>query len=621
MSALAVMIVTAGHSVRAADAPPAAEGLLRLVPADVSLVVTIEGLRDHARSIGASRLAAELRQVPAVKAWLESEKFRHWQRACSDVESVLGVKLAEVRDQVLGDAVVLAMQLPDGAPPDPSRARGLLVLRARDPALLARLIDAVNSAQQRSGELARVADRRRGGTTYHVREFPLNSGRPPEWYVGYPDGTFAFSNSEAMIQGVVDRKPPDPGLPRIEASVAGNPAPEKATSGLGDLARLAAVRRRLPDRALARLYVDPRAIERLFSGAHRSGKPSDDRIRASLERHLASVEYAGAALVWSDDGIVVHAVETLDPKRVDGWIRRWAGDSRPCRPELRRVPKTALALASAHVNLTELREAIETLAAEPDQPRIRNLEALATGLLLGEDLSARVLPVLGPAVIAYVDAPAVDSTQTGANSGRGRLFPVVVVVDLAGDRGRAGPSVADALDNALRTILAMVALDEKRGQGRAEVANFEAAGVPVRTLSASSPFAYAVDRYGGKLVLGTSAACVVAYLQSASAPDSGGRFRAAQGKAFPEYETFLCVDLDAVTGLAGRYRDRVARSLADRQKRPVADVERDLDQILALARLFRSAFVASRIEPDASAVHRCFGVIVNDRTRGTSVQP
>jgi hypothetical protein len=65
----------------------------------------------------------------------------------------------------------------------------------------------------------------------------------------------------------------------------------------------------------------------------------------------------------------------------------------------------------------------------------------------------------------------------------------------------------------------------------------------------------------------------------------------------------------------------LARYLAGRQKRPTADVERDLEHVLTLARLFRAGFVASRIEPDASAVHRCFGVIVRQSPGTPSVRP
>src|SRR5262245_44455774 len=124
----------------AAGPTEAVEDLLRLVPSDASLVLTIEDLRDHARSIGASRLAADLRRLPAVKSWLESDKYRRLERSCAEIEGTLGVKLADLRDQVLGDAVVLVVRLPHDVPPDPSQARGLLLLRARDPALVERLI-------------------------------------------------------------------------------------------------------------------------------------------------------------------------------------------------------------------------------------------------------------------------------------------------------------------------------------------------------------------------------------------------------------------------------------------------------------------------------------------------
>ena len=208
---LALAIVSVGRLAEGADSPGPADDLLRLVPPDSTVVVTVEGLRDQARIIGESRLVADLRKLPVVRSWLDSEKALSLKHSCSQIEAALGVRLADLRDQLLGDAVVLVLRMDPEAPTDPSRARGLLLLRARDPALVERLIGAFNTAQRASGELERVGDRRRAETTYHVREFPAGSGRPPEWYVSDPDGTFAFSNSEAMIQGVIDRKSREPG--------------------------------------------------------------------------------------------------------------------------------------------------------------------------------------------------------------------------------------------------------------------------------------------------------------------------------------------------------------------------------------------------------------------------
>ena len=124
----------------------------------------------------------------------------------------------------------------------------------------------------------------------------------------------------------------------------------------------------------------------------------------------------------------------------------------------------------------------------------------------------------------------------------------------------------------------------------------------------------------GCLVLGSSAVAVARYLESSADPEAGRRFREIRSAAFADAETFACVDLDALTGLADRYRDRLTRSLAARQKRPTAEVEKDLDHVLALARLFRAAFLASRIEADATAVHRSIGFILHDEDQPPGAQ-
>ncbi len=603
-----LLLFTGVTSAIAFEPARAADELLRLVPADATVVVTLEGLRDQYRSLSVSRLVADLHRLPSVRAWLESEKYRHLERSCADIEAFLGVKLSDLRDELIGDAVVLVLRLDPDAPPDPSQARGLFLLRARDRGLLERLIAKINSSQQTSGELERVEDRSFAGTTYHVRTFPAGAGRPPESYISYPDGTFAFSNSATLIQGVIERKGP---------SAADGAARSKP--GLGDLPKFQAVRRRLPDRALARLFVDPRAIERLLAAAPRPSDSADVRIVALLERYLAAVDYTGAALSWGMDTIVVHTVETFDPARLDPWLRRWAGDSRASDPVLRRVPSTALALASAHVNPPALWEVGYQLVPKKDQDRLQNLEAVATGLLLGQDLRTRVLPGLGPGAIAYLDAPLeppAPDAGSGPQVGRGPLFPVVVAIGFSQDPSGSrtdGPSVtlAAGLENALHTLLAVTALDEKRGQGRSRITTRKVAGAAVTTLDIPLPFAYAVDSAHGRLVLGTSAVAVARYLESSSNPEAGRNFREFQAAAFPDAGTFLCVDLDALTRLAGRYRDRLVHSLAARQKRPAVDVDKDMVQVLALARLFRAAFVASRIEPDATAVHRTVGVILH----------
>ena len=82
-----------------------------------------------------------------------------------------------------------------------------------------------------------------------------------------------------------------------------------------------------------------------------------------------------------------------------GWPRARAD------PTLDRVPPSALAVAFGHVDGPAVLDAITQIVPEKDQTKLANFETLLTGLLLGQDLRAKVLPLIGPGIAAYLDAP------------------------------------------------------------------------------------------------------------------------------------------------------------------------------------------------------------------------
>ncbi len=220
---------------------------------------------------------------------------------------------------------------------------------------------------------------------------------------------------------------------------------------------------------MARLLADPRHFERSAARAE-SKKAPEGRLAALLKRYLAAVEYVAATLEWSEASIMVHTVETLDPGALDPWIRRWAGDGRPIDPALARVPPGALAIACGHVDAVSFFDALSLVAFDHDQAKLANIETALSGFLLGQDLRTKVLPELGPGVIAYVDAPADTVPGAPAVAAGGAPWPlgVVVAVSVADTHGSSPPvRVLNAVDNALRTVLALSALDEKRALPRA----------------------------------------------------------------------------------------------------------------------------------------------------------
>src|SRR5262249_5384537 len=104
-----------------------ADGLFRLVPPDVAATLAIEDLRGHAREFLYSPTAKRLQRQPEFQAWLAPPPFARFQHASHKIEAVLGETVSTLRDELLGDAVVLTLRAAPGGRPE--EARGLLLVR------------------------------------------------------------------------------------------------------------------------------------------------------------------------------------------------------------------------------------------------------------------------------------------------------------------------------------------------------------------------------------------------------------------------------------------------------------------------------------------------------------
>jgi hypothetical protein len=571
-SALRLVLLLGWACGSVATAAGPADDLLKLIPADPGVTLAVEDLRGHIREIAGSPLFEGIKALPSVRAWLASDRFRRIERGARDVRTVLGVSSQTLLDDLLGDAVVLALQLgPDGKP---DRARGLLLVQPRDRALIPRLLKALDDAQKKSGELIGVESRKRGPVEYKVRLFKPG-GRPPEYYIQLETGAFAWSNSEAMIQGVVDRN-------------------QTGAPGLGDDPTFRKVRRGLPERSIVSLYVNPRVLERMMANSPGPSTTSEDRPAAMLARYVGAVGQMGFALQWQD-GIILHSHEALVPEKLDPWLRRWL--TRPASPvgPIRQVPPSAVAILSAHLDLDALRGAAWDLMPDRDRPSTENLKLLLQGILMGHDPLVDVLPRLKPGKLAYIDLEPDRSVPT--------RFPMVGVVgwsDLPGADDLAAP-----VDNALRTALAMVALDPKRREAhlRIESRAIGEARVTLLTDGLRTVLAYRVDR--DRLVVGNSPEAVARFGTGQPPPS----FALIRAKHFPEAETFAIVDLTRLVEEVKALRGPIARGLAARSGRPVDSADQDLGRLIAIAELFRAATFTSSVDREATEIHRMIGLI------------
>src|SRR6266542_4302428 len=151
----------------ASAAPPApTEELLRFVPADVTFCFVLRDLRGHAAALRASPLVKQLRDSvgPALKG---TPEWQQLEKANTFVEKLLGLSPERLRDEILGDAVVLAYRA--GPPGKPQQEQGLLLVRAREAKTLAALVDRVNQVHKESGELKKLEEREHNGVKYFRR--------------------------------------------------------------------------------------------------------------------------------------------------------------------------------------------------------------------------------------------------------------------------------------------------------------------------------------------------------------------------------------------------------------------------------------------------------------------
>ena len=361
-----------------------ADDLLRLVPRDAGATLVLENLRGNAASFFASPLARGLNDLPAVAAWKRSDAFRKFVRSRGEIEAALGADLKTLRDDLFGEAVVLALQPGPGG--DPTAARGLLLTKVSDRALLDRFVKLANETETNGGNLVRVERIERGGMTYSHREFRAGT-KPDEWYATLEDGVFAWSNSEALISGLFERRS------GTAASLATVPGFQK-------------VRRGLPSKAAVSLFLDPAFASAVLKASREASPRPDDRAAELLAKYLGALTYVGAAIEWRD-GVFLHVHEVLDPALVPEFFRKLAASPRGIEPPWRPGVGGAFVEARASLDVSTTLEAFLSLLPEKDRPRVDNLLDALSGVLLGQDVRKGIAPKLGPDFAALA-RPSVD---------------------------------------------------------------------------------------------------------------------------------------------------------------------------------------------------------------------
>jgi hypothetical protein len=355
------------------------EELLRLVPDSVGFCVIVQDLRGHAASLDASPFVEQLRQSPLIAKLRTSEELKKLDRFEAKMKDKLGLDWAQLRDNVLGDALAFAYR--PGPPGKPEQEQGLILLRARNAKILADLIERLNKVQKEEGELMELEECRHNGATYYRRS---ERGKPPTFYYAHGP-VLALSSQEEMLRQAIDcdRKRDADAVPAV-------------TRRLRELDA---------ERALFAVWLNPRAFDAEVE-SKAAGTPAE---RVPIVKNFAiywkALESVVLSLTPADREVnlslgVRARVEELPPAA----RRLFHAASTPS--ELwRRFPEQTLVAAGSRLDGAALLDMLGGFLTPQGRQSLDDDLNRQVGALLGGDLHKEVLPALGPDWGLYVTAP------------------------------------------------------------------------------------------------------------------------------------------------------------------------------------------------------------------------
>ncbi len=542
--------------------------LLSLLPSDPVVVIVAKDLGSQIREILGSPLVQNLQKLKSFQNWKTSASYRALMKAREEIETVLDADVAKLGDEILGQSVVLAMvTTPDRGSDD---VRGVFLTLARDRKRLETLIERLNAAEIEGQSLLTVEGRKAAsGATYWHRRFRTGT-KPDEWYVIVNDTVFAWSNSENEIQDVIARS----STTVKDASAVNKP--------------LGSVDEALPGRALIKLFVDPRFVEKLWS-LNDPPASSEDGATRILRRALSSIAYAGAALEWKD-GLFLHMHQTFHPGAF-----LWPSAVTTRVPEqgshlLERVPDDALLLLSASLPVADLVRAAVQFVPEGERDRVNAGLSVLSGLCLGRDVLKEIAPRIGPGGVAYLVPSGSPDT----------LFELAVGMELD-----PRSDVHEALLNGLRTVLSLAVLEESPFPRR--LLAEEKAGTTTLMLDQKPrPWTFAVRR--GLVAIGTGAEEVGTFV-SGNPADPHSPLKSIRGEWLSQSSNFAVLDCEQLEKLARARRDKLVLRWSREKGATAESVGADVDKALEFLSLFRAGFLSlTSSEPGLSA-HQTMGWI------------
>ena len=516
---VAMAALTLGVPAFAAD--PVAP-LKLLVPPDAAVVFVVRNLGPQLKVLGESPMAAWLSTSPLVKQFLDPKEAEKLVAVRDFVTAQLGVTADELRDAIFGEAVVFAFQ--PGDPGKPETDTGTMLVRPRDPAALLRLVERVTKFQQATGEVTAVRPAEHAGLTYSVRE-KANKGR--EFYA-FHGGTFVLTNREATLHAALAK------LASPDAALV--PKWLAADDGRSPLVAL----------------FNPRAFDAAWAARAATGPDAGDRAYHKQFAKVWSALDGLAVSVTAGESLTLRvAVDVDDARLPPEWRRLLTPPANPSPGVV--APADALVAVHGDFNLRTLLDVASPFLPDGGTAFRKQLDE-AIGPAVGRENLPALIDQLGPELAFWVRPSATAATLEAALSVR--LGPT------AADAKRLAPPLRQGLD----TLMHLWRIDSNRKHADQVTLRQSADG-----LTAENPRGFPAGFAPSYRVAAESVYAVVT-----SHPD----VRVVPSIRSVESRAFLRVSLLDCHAYLRDHRATVAKFLAGYESRPVADLERELGNLL-----------------------------------------
>jgi hypothetical protein len=510
---------------------PRAE-LLRLVPKDFALCFVLTDLRNHAAKWEKSTWIKSLKESALGQAFVAAPEFKRLLAFGEDLKTHLGIDWPTLRDDVLGDAVVFAYQPPSA---DAQREeQGVLLLHARRPEVLTRLVDSFNKAQTDSGDLKSLQTLEHRGIRYFCR-----SGRQDTHYYLLKGPLFAYAAKEESLKHV------------IEQYQGGDGAPSPLA---------ASMQRAGSNNALVSVWLNPRALDAdLRRSDGMAGPRADMKLLVKYWMALDAVVVSVTASEGFEFKVSLLAREKDLPAPVSGLF------TEAPRPSAlwRHFPDNAIVRMVAPLEGKALAEALVDMAPSDTRlafQRIVQPVAALAGIDLARDFASHVGPDFGLCILPATDgkgcpqviaALAFHSSAKDAGTDRAfyRAVPFLAGLALV-DYNRRNPDDPIRLETTKRQDVEITYLANDK--------LFTAGFQPACALK------------DGYLLLMTSPETVTQFAKT-TAPATDGSVR-----------PLLCISAKELAKVLRQHRQRVVNQIAASNQIAEADAAQRLDNTLSV---------------------------------------